>query len=61
LNLNEENMHTHRLIKCPECQKIIEQCRCVDLNKPVVLRVCAECQELKRVQEHRGGCRSCDD
>jgi len=42
----------HKIVKCSGCGKIILQCRCMDLNKPVVYQVCGDCQ-LKGVKSQK--------
>ena len=36
-------MHAHHIKKCTVCGGIIEQCRCMDANKPVEAGICKGC------------------
>ena len=34
----------HKIVKCIKCEKVISQCRCMDMNKPVEYELCDECK-----------------
>jgi hypothetical protein len=35
----------HYIMYCKECNKVISQCRCMDLNKTKYYAVCDECEK----------------
>ncbi len=41
-------MHEHFIIICKDCEKIIAQCRCIDLNKKTERRDFPECECHKK-------------
>ena len=40
-------MDGHHILKCKECNKVIEQCRCMKENKPIIYSVCDQCLKIK--------------
>ena len=41
----EDKMHSHYIKKCKVCEKVVEQCRCMDKNKTTTLVVCEDCTD----------------
>lgn len=37
----------HYIKECIKCNKVIEQCRCMDANKQIIYSICPECEEKK--------------
>lgn len=35
----------HHITKCSKCQKIIEQCRCMDPGKTIYWVICDDCKK----------------
>ncbi len=50
------NSISHRIIKCRNCEHIIEQCECMDKSKNVEYNVCGECAK-KGIKNTMGGIR----
>ena len=45
---------THFIEKCKECEKVISQCRCPDLNKTIRWGICKECSMAMENKEFDG-------
>lgn len=43
-------MSGHFILKCSECGKILMQCRCPSLDKPVIYKVCDDCTDKKPLE-----------
>jgi len=41
----------HYIEKCRGCKKVIEQCRCPDLNKTVRWSICEDCLKKNKKKE----------
>lgn len=41
-------MTEHYIVICKECGKIIEQCRCMAMDKTKIYRICDECLNEKK-------------
>ena len=40
----------HLIIKCSQCQKVILQCGCIAINKPIEYRICKDCTNKENLK-----------